>query len=74
MNPSDFDRLDRILDCLHDLERNIPLPHERSILEVARAALRDAARELSHRLCRDDYWRLGRSSPAHRPHELRKLG
>jgi hypothetical protein len=59
MNPADFDRLDRILDRLQNLERSIPLPHERSIVEVARTALREAARELSHRLGRDDYWRLG---------------
>lgn len=58
---SDFDRLDRILDRLHALERSIPMPHERSIAEVARTALFEAASELAHRLGRHDYWRLGRS-------------
>jgi hypothetical protein len=66
MNSSDFDRLDRILDRLHDLERSIPLPHERSIVEVARAALFEAASELAHRLGRNDYWRLGRNAFAAR--------
>ena len=53
---------DRQLECLlqrlDELERRPAPEHERPILEVARASLLEAIRELAHRLHALDYWRL----------------
>jgi hypothetical protein len=53
---------DHQLECLRqrldELERRPEPPeHERSILEVARASLTEAIRELAHRMHANDYWR-----------------
>jgi hypothetical protein len=52
---------DHQLECLRqrldELERRpAPPEHERSILEVARASLTEAIRELAHRIHANDYW------------------
>lgn len=57
MLPADLIRLESLLDRLRMLERRIPLPHERPILEVARAALAEEVSALSRRLHGDEYWR-----------------
>jgi hypothetical protein len=47
---SDRDRLTFLMLHLYKLEHLLPRPHERSILEVARLALRDEISRISHRL------------------------
>ena len=47
---AELDRLQLLLDRLHCLELWVPPPHERPIVEVARAALVDEVRELARRL------------------------
>lgn len=47
---SDRERLQLLLGRLHDLERRLPLPHERAILDVARSALRQEVSRLAHAL------------------------
>jgi hypothetical protein len=54
---ADLDRLQTLLDRLHRLELSIPLPHERSIHDVARAALAQRIRTLSLGLQHGSYWR-----------------
>jgi len=54
---ADRNRLEALLARLRDLERCLVPPHERPILDVARAALADEIRVLSHRLHDGDYWR-----------------
>ncbi len=57
MNPFDAARLATLQTRLRDLERRIPQPHERPIVEVARSALREAIVDLARRAGREDYWR-----------------
>lgn len=47
---TDSVRLQMLLERLGELERRLPLPYERPILDVARAALREEISSLSHRL------------------------
>lgn len=56
MNPDQI-RLESLLVHLRDLERTIPSPHDRPILEVARAALVREIRILSRSLHATDYCR-----------------
>jgi hypothetical protein len=56
MSP-DQSRLEVLLDRLDRLERQVPAPHERPILDVARHSLAEQIRELSQRLQRANYWR-----------------
>jgi hypothetical protein len=57
MLPADQIRLQSLLDRLRELEQRPVLAHERSIVEVARAFLTDAIRDLSHQLHDHDYQR-----------------
>jgi len=53
-------KLECLLQRLDELERRPAPEHERPILEVARASLLEAIRELAHRIHAMDYWRLAR--------------
>jgi hypothetical protein len=64
MIPLEDTRLERLLARLRELDRRSVPEHERPILEVARAHLCEAVRELSHRLHDRDYWRGG-ACPSH---------
>jgi rhamnogalacturonyl hydrolase YesR len=56
MNP-DHERLARLQTRLREFELQLPLPHERGIVEIARQALRDQIQALSRRLHEHAYWR-----------------
>ena len=56
MLPDEF-RLTRLLERLAELERRPAAAHELPILEVGRASLLDAIRDISHRLHDGDYCR-----------------
>ena len=56
MSP-DLNRLQTLLERLHNLELCIPLPHERPIVDVARTAVAEQIRTLSQGLMRGDYLR-----------------
>jgi hypothetical protein len=58
VRPGQDRQLECLLQRLDELERRPAPEHERPILEVARASLLDAIRELAHRLHATDYWRL----------------
>jgi hypothetical protein len=53
---ADRDRLELMLSRLRELELQLPLPHERPILETARLALREEASRLAHALHDLSYW------------------
>jgi len=53
----DRQRLRMLLDRLQELEQKQVPTHERAILEIARSSVRDAIRELVHRLHDRDYTR-----------------
>ncbi|HEU4418517.1 MAG TPA: hypothetical protein VFT55_06230 [Planctomycetota bacterium] len=59
-SPAEHNRLQLLMNRLHDLELRLALPHERAILEVARDALQQEIRTLAHRMGEEDYWRHGR--------------
>lgn len=63
MSP-DLNRLQTLLERLHNLELRIALPHERPILDVARNAVAEQIRMLSQGLARGDYCRPGRKPAA----------
>lgn len=44
---AELQRLETLLERLHHLELRVPPPHERAIVEVARAALAERVRALS---------------------------
>ena len=50
-------RMQLLLARLGQLDLQLPAPHERAILEVARQALRDELQQLSHRLLALGYCR-----------------
>ncbi|HZN41883.1 MAG TPA: hypothetical protein VFD82_23970 [Planctomycetota bacterium] len=56
-SPAEHNRLQILMNRLHDLELRIGLPHERAILEVARTALQHEISALAHRIGEEDYWR-----------------
>jgi len=47
---SDHEHLQLLLERLRAFELRLPLPHERPIVEIARAALSAEIAQLSHRL------------------------
>ena len=55
-SPAERNRLQLLMNRLHDLELRLGLPHERAILEVARAALQQEISVLAHRIGEEDYW------------------
>lgn len=57
---TDLQRLESMLERLRRLELHVPLPHERSIVEVARRELGAQIRVLSHRLHDRAYLRTPR--------------
>ena len=57
MLSADEIRLESLLNRLRELDQRPVLAHERSIVEVARAYLIDAIRDLSHQLHDQDYQR-----------------
>ncbi len=61
----EWNRLQILMNRLHDLELRIPPKHERAILEVARAALREEISSVAHRLGDGDYWRSRRVAAQH---------
>ena len=63
MSP-DLNRLQTLLDRLHNLELRIPLAHERPILDVARAAVAEQISTLSQGLTRGDYLRSEQKAKA----------
>ena len=61
---ADLQRLEILLERLHGLELRVPLPHERSVVEVARRELAEQVRTLSHRLHDLAYLRPAPAAPA----------
>ena len=59
-SPSERNRLQILMNRLHALELRLGLPHERAILEVARAAVQQEVSALAHRIGEEDYWRRAR--------------
>ena len=54
---TELERLSLLQTRLHDFEVMMPRPSERSVIEVACAALREEIGQLGRRLMRDRYWR-----------------
>jgi len=57
MTAIDQDRLSALMLRLREFELRLPLPHERSVVEVAKAALVEQIERLAHSLHDLDYWR-----------------
>jgi hypothetical protein len=64
-------RLACLLERLRELERREVPEHERPIVEVGRATLREAIREVSHRLHDADYLQRAGAAPRRAPRALR---
>ena len=54
---TDHDRLSALLLHLHAFELRLPLPHERPVIEAAKAALLEEIQRLAHSLHDLGYWR-----------------
>lgn len=63
-------RLDLLQARQSELALHVPLPHERSVHEVAKAAVDAAIRELGRRLSEGAYWRRSGRRESEREFEV----
>lgn len=61
----DLDRLKQLLSRLRELETRTPAPHEGSIVEVGRLALREEVTRLAHAIHDNSYWQQGAAQERH---------